>query len=302
MECDPRQERTEFRSWLGAPPLGVGVQGDHENQRPNLRCAARDDPTLNKVGCARRSPARPDVRCECLVLRKRFSIALAFALFAGFGTRAGAVPAPGRTRHTRSRGTLERASEFPASDAAKTRDGYRLFGFAGNADLLRESRNSPGGHLAATPADLTHALAALGVSGKREASFTYTVDTRGILRLADLRSEHVDCASGEPVTAAGEVTLLLTRTGCEAIEANNRSTGYCPEPVLSWAPFAAALARAGIAGPSFFTETHHFRVCETCNILNAISPHKAWVCPGCGHDLPKEWNPDRPARIAVKDR
>lgn len=41
-------------------------------------------------------------------------------------------------------------------------------------------------------------------------TFTYVVDAGGGLRLADRRSEHVACAGGRAVLAAGEITFDLS--------------------------------------------------------------------------------------------
>ena len=62
---------------------------------------------------------------------------------------------------------------------------------------------------------------------------TFTIDTHGELWLADRRSEHVACAGGEDVLAAGEMTFVQAGAGFEVIEVTNQSTGYCPQP-SSW--------------------------------------------------------------------
>lgn len=46
--------------------------------------------------------------------------------------------------------------------------------------------------------------------------FTFVVGLDGQLRLASRRSEHVDCASGQPVLAAGEVLFVRDAGGCQA--------------------------------------------------------------------------------------
>ncbi|WP_280838414.1 hypothetical protein [Micromonospora sp. A200] len=60
--------------------------------------------------------------------------------------------------------------------------------------------------------------------------FTYVVDANGVLRLAARRSEHVACAAGGEVLAAGEIAFVRRRDGWPVSEVSNQSTGYCPDP------------------------------------------------------------------------
>jgi hypothetical protein len=53
---------------------------------------------------------------------------------------------------------------------------------------------------------------------------TYVVDRQGQLLLAARGSEHVVCAGGHPVLAAGEMFF----DGLDLVEVTNQSTGYCP--------------------------------------------------------------------------
>src|SRR5829696_7722405 len=73
---------------------------------------------------------------------------------------------------------------------------------------------------------------------------TFIVDTMGVLRIADRRSEHVACAGGEPVQSAGEIMFAVAAAVAVA-EVSNQSAGYCPEPE-SWPAVATALTQAGL--------------------------------------------------------
>ncbi|MEV7725829.1 hypothetical protein AB0P15_13940 [Streptomyces sp. NPDC087917] len=118
---------------------------------------------------------------------------------------------------------------------------------------------------------------------------TYVVDRAGVLRLAPRRSEHVVCAGGEPVRAAGEMTFERDGAGrWEVREVANLSTGYCPD-LTSWAAVAEALEGAGIGHPGGFTHAVVFRRCEECRECNVV--REGWfVCVFCEAELPGRWN------------
>ncbi|MBE1530177.1 hypothetical protein [Actinomadura algeriensis] len=109
--------------------------------------------------------------------------------------------------------------------------------------------------------------------------FTYVVDLDGVLRLAPRRSEHVACAGGRPVLAAGEIAF----EGGRVVEVTNQSTGYCPGPE-SWTAVAEALDRAGLDRPDGFTDTFVFRRCPSCAELNVVKD-EYYVCVFCDADL-----------------
>ncbi|MGW0605993.1 hypothetical protein [Streptomyces sp. NPDC002640] len=139
--------------------------------------------------------------------------------------------------------------------------------------------------------------------------FTYVVDLRGLLRLAPRRSEHVVCAGGEPVLAAGEIRFRAdggggtdrrgggdgpaVAGGRVVAEVSNLSTGYCPD-VTSWQAVAAALDAAGIGRPEGFTDPVVFRWCPSCRQVQIVRD-AYFVCVFCDGDLPEEWNADRAA-------
>ncbi|SBT52451.1 hypothetical protein GA0070611_5642 [Micromonospora auratinigra] len=123
--------------------------------------------------------------------------------------------------------------------------------------------------------------------------FTYVVDVDGVLRLAPRHSEHVACAGGGPVLAAGEVTFVRRTGGAAVVEVTNQSTGYCPEPSC-WPAVAEALDRAGLDRPGGFTAEFVFRCCPRCAELNVVK-EAVFVCAMCGDDLPASWNLGAPA-------
>jgi hypothetical protein len=121
----------------------------------------------------------------------------------------------------------------------------------------------------------------------REA-LTFVVSTDGVLCVANRRSEHVACAGGAEVLAAGELVAVADAHGVRVIEVSNQSTGYCPEPE-SWPAVERALDAAGIAHPGRFTYEATFRRCTGCGERNLVK--EGWfVCAVCGAELPLVWN------------
>ncbi|NBE53268.1 hypothetical protein [Streptomyces boluensis] len=120
--------------------------------------------------------------------------------------------------------------------------------------------------------------------------FTYVVDTDGLLRLAPRRSEHVACAGGAPVLAAGEIGFVRGAGRWVVGEVSNLSTGYCPD-LACWAAVAEALDRAGVERPPGFTYEVVFRRCTGCR-ERAIVREGDFVCVFCGAELPSTWNLD----------
>ena len=113
---------------------------------------------------------------------------------------------------------------------------------------------------------------------------TFVVSIDGTLRLASRRSEHVACAGGADVLAAGEIFFASDRVTA----VSNQSTGYCPEPE-SWPAVASALERAGIAHPQRFTRELVFRRCPACGERNIVKDD-FFGCAICDAPLPAAWN------------
>ena len=105
--------------------------------------------------------------------------------------------------------------------------------------------------------------------GAGEISVTYIVDAGGRLWIADRHSEHVACADGGEVQAAGELVFECGKKGIEVVGASNQSTGYCPEPSC-WGTLADELKRLGLQGPPDFTASFTFRRCPACHDINVV--------------------------------
>ena len=118
----------------------------------------------------------------------------------------------------------------------------------------------------------------------------FVVDLAGRLRLAPRRSEHVQCAGGAPVLAAGEVFFGPGPSGPVIAAVTNQSTGYCPEPD-SWSAVSAALAFLGAESPRGYTTVFTFRRCPRCDQVNLVKDD--WFyCGVCEAPLPSDWNVD----------
>ena len=116
---------------------------------------------------------------------------------------------------------------------------------------------------------------------------TYVVSRGGVLLVAPRRSEHVACAGGEPVLAAGEICFS---TNGAVVAITNNSTGYCPSEGC-WEPVRSALDRAELPRPEGFTFVATFRRCPRCGERNLVK-EDWYVCAICDADLPSEWNLD----------
>lgn len=120
----------------------------------------------------------------------------------------------------------------------------------------------------------------------RSEGATYVVDLEGTLRLAPRRSEHVGCAKGADVLAAGEIRFAERGPAVE--ELSNQSTGYCPD-VTCFDAVARALRTAGLGAPARFSTEIVFRRCVRCAQINLVK--EGWfICVFCEADLPADWN------------
>ncbi|MEU5892074.1 hypothetical protein ABZ835_35365 [Streptomyces sp. NPDC047461] len=154
--------------------------------------------------------------------------------------------------------------------------------YVGPAEIRALVRPGAGGRAIGSPADL-----GAWVAEARE-PYTFVVDLDGRLRLAPRRSEHVACAGGGPVPAAGEMAFRRESGPWTAHEISNQSTGYCPD-LTSWHAVARALESAGVGHPDRFTHEVVFRRCERCRECSVVREGE-FVCVFCGSDLPVEWN------------
>ncbi|MQY08100.1 hypothetical protein [Actinomadura macrotermitis] len=158
-------------------------------------------------------------------------------------------------------------------------DGTRHYRYVGPPDVAAQARPGRTGRAVGSPADLAAWLAERGDEAAEP--FTFVIDLAGTLRLAPRRSEHVACAGGAPVLAAGEIAF--TGEGAVA-EVSNQSTGYCPGR-SSWRAVRDALDRAGIAHPGRFTHPIVFRRCPRCRERSIVKDDH-YVCVFCDAELP----------------
>jgi len=166
----------------------------------------------------------------------------------------------------------------------------RLYHYVGPPEIVQRAQTQPGGARIASPADLTAWIASTRQCPTDAGVLwaTFVVDANGFLRLADRRSEHVACASGQHVRSAGEIAFISTPGGWVVAEVSNQSTGYCPEPE-SWPQVAAALDRIPLPHPAGFTFACIFRRCRACDQLNLVKDGD-FTCALCGVSLPASWN------------
>lgn len=166
----------------------------------------------------------------------------------------------------------------------------RLYTYVGPPEIAAGVADIPPGIALRSPADVLVWVKQCQneFDRSRRMIATFVVDESGSLRVAERRSEHVACAGGGPVLAAGEITFRVVGGSVEAEEVTNQSTGYCPEPE-SWNAVAEALARASIAGPTGYTTEFIFRLCEQCRQINLVK-EQIFECAACGSDLPMVWN------------
>lgn len=161
----------------------------------------------------------------------------------------------------------------------------KAFKYVGPPKILADSRSAPQGTPISSRAD---AVAWFEHHGDEEAGWaTYVVSMAGALLVAPRRSEHVACAGGESVLAAGE--LRFDATGAVLDVANN-STGYCPREDC-WGAVRFALDRAGLSHPGGFTFVAVFRRCPACGERNLVKDDW-YVCALCDAELPRTWNFD----------
>lgn len=118
------------------------------------------------------------------------------------------------------------------------------------------------------------------------AASTYVITENKELWVADRRSEHVSCARGLRVIAAGEI--FLSRDGT-IDRITNQSTGYCPSRE-SWAGVEETLRLLKVACPSGgFDPAFQFRRCTSCGEVQLVKDD-FYYCTTCSAELSVEWN------------
>ncbi|MBK9449392.1 MAG: hypothetical protein IPN95_08240 [Bacteroidetes bacterium] len=122
--------------------------------------------------------------------------------------------------------------------------------------------------------------------GRLTATFVINEDQE--LVIADRHSEHVACAGGKNVLAAGEITFSLDGENIEVIGITNQSTGYCPK-VDSWSIVHKVLDAMVIQHPDYFTYAFEFRRCDDCGNTNLVKDGD-FTCAICEASLDEAWN------------
>jgi hypothetical protein len=163
----------------------------------------------------------------------------------------------------------------------------RVYGYVGPPELRSTVRPDSEGRTIRSAADLGTWLNGRGAAETSE-PFTFVVALDGLLRLAPRRSEHVACAGGAEVLAAGEMGFAPDAGRWAVHEVTNHSTGYCPD-LDAWHAVGRALDRVGVEHPGRFTHEVVFRRCEECG-ERSIVREEDFVCVFCGGELPLDWN------------
>jgi hypothetical protein len=160
-----------------------------------------------------------------------------------------------------------------------------LYHYVGSRGIAARSGSAVRGAPIRSPADALQWVPRTSV----EVTVTFVVNEAGALLIADRHSEHVACAGGRPVRAAGEMCFAREGARATVTRVSNQSTGYCPEPE-SWADVVAALEAAGLEPPAGFDPRCEFRRCVAgCGALNLVKGG-VFECAVCGAELPREYN------------
>ncbi|WP_218060602.1 hypothetical protein [Micromonospora sediminicola] len=105
----------------------------------------------------------------------------------------------------------------------------KRYRYVGPPEILARQVGPVGIVVADTPSALDMWLDDRRTTGLEEPA-TFVVDRHGTLRVAPRQNEHVACAAGQDVLAAGEITFAASNTGYVVQAVSNQSTGYCPDP------------------------------------------------------------------------
>ncbi|WP_219722096.1 hypothetical protein [Deinococcus planocerae] len=161
-----------------------------------------------------------------------------------------------------------------------------MYPYIGPRDIRLRAASGPVGSPIHSKADHSEWVGQYS-RGQGEVSATFVIDLDGVLLLAERHSEHVVCAGGAPVLAAGELILEGAR-GAIVAGITNQSTGYCPE-AFSWSAVQAALSRLKLTFPDGFTHVFTFRRCEACGQINVVKDGD-YTCAVCLHALAVQRN------------
>jgi hypothetical protein len=161
----------------------------------------------------------------------------------------------------------------------------RQYTYVGLHEIAQLLQHSPQRTLVQQAADVLHWIKDTGqpLGADDSVTATFIVDLKEQLWIADRHSEHVACAAGQNVLAAGEITFCLAKGQIRVSEITNQSTGYCPD-LPSWTAVAAALDRLHLPHPPAFTTVFVFRRCTACGQTNIVK--EDWFeCAVCSKSL-----------------
>lgn len=168
-----------------------------------------------------------------------------------------------------------------------------LFQYVGSSEIAKNAGHTER-QLIETSADVLNFLQEnnQNLDEENKVIVTFIVSAfSGVLYIADRHSEHISCARGKQVRAAGEMSFQTENGDVKVSEVTNQSTGFCPIAETSWPAVEQALDKAGIARPAYWTQIFVFRSCRACGQLNIVKDD--WFfCAECDESLPEEWNCD----------
>ncbi len=166
----------------------------------------------------------------------------------------------------------------------------RVYTYVGSQDIYEKVKGHPPGKAIRSIADLKEWLFSQADYVETDGNVwaTYVVKEDLVLYLAPRRSEHVACAAGGSVVAAGEMSFSPVKG--ELLTCTNQSLGYCPD-VDCWKEVESALDYAKIEHEGCFTDEYIIRRCPKCNQKNIVKDG-LFECGSCWSELPNEWNFD----------
>jgi hypothetical protein len=166
----------------------------------------------------------------------------------------------------------------------------RQYKYVGPEELRQRLRRESHCIHVSSVADLIPWMTSFLPSGRTRGRIpaTFIIDTSEQLWVADRHSEHVACANGQNVLAAGEMIFERHDSQILVAEVTNQSTGYCPEPEC-WEVIAGVLDRLEISRPECLTVAFEFRRCDQCGTTNLIK-ESVFECAVCDAPLSRTWN------------
>ncbi|MEM6533928.1 MAG: hypothetical protein AAF654_15005 [Myxococcota bacterium] len=164
----------------------------------------------------------------------------------------------------------------------------RVYEYVGPRELLELVSADRAGAPIRSRTDLIDWVTGALERGMDTVTATFTGSPELVMSLADRHSEHVVCATGGPVCAAGEITFEMSEGVPTVTEVSNQSTGFCPEPDC-WNEVRAVLDKLPVDSPEALTHPFVFRRCTNCGQRNIVKDN--WfVCSACDADLDRAWN------------